>query len=386
MSASPIRVLAVVEAATVTGPAKNLIDFHRTVQPWGIVDLTLATFVRSSVDSGFTEAALQANIPLVRVAERGPFDPAVIGRLRSAIRNTRAQIVQTHAVKSHFLIYLSGIWKSLPWVAFHHGYTATDVKMTLYNQLDRLSLRAPARLVTVSRAFERRLVARGANPARITVLHNAVDPAWAARVQSVDRDSVRRQSGLQPGEPALVAIGRMSREKGHIDLISAFRLLRERVPNLRLVLVGDGPERDRLERAAGEGVLFCGQVRDVAPYYAIADVIVLPSYTEGSSNVLLEAMAAGVPVVATEAGGTPEIAVSGENALLAPPGDPQALAAAIWEVLHDTGLRAKLVANARTTITQRHLPEARARALANLYQTLIASLPPPCPSANRLCP
>jgi glycosyltransferase involved in cell wall biosynthesis len=384
VSVSPIRVLAVVEAATVTGPAKNLIDFYRTVQPWANVDLSVATFVRRGADSGFTEAALQANIPLIRVAERGPFDPAVIGRLRAAIRNARAQIVQTHSVKSHFLIYLSGIWKSIPWVAFHHGYTATDAKMLLYNQLDRVSLRAPACVVTVSRAFERQVLDRGVNPARITVLHNAVDPAWAERVQGVDRNSVRQQAGLQPGERTLVAIGRMSREKGHIGLIAAFRRLREQIPDLRLVLVGDGPERPRLEKAAGKGVLFSGQVHDVAPYYAIADVIVLPSHTEGSSNVLLEAMAAGVPAVATQVGGTPEIAVNGESAMLVPPDDSFALASAIERVLRDGELRSKLVANARMAVAQRHSPERRARALTTLYQTLITSLPGPSLPGNHL--
>jgi glycosyltransferase involved in cell wall biosynthesis len=377
VSAGPIRVLAIVEAATVTGPAKNLIDFHRTAQPWGIVDLSVATFVRSGADSGFSEAAMAANIPLIRIAERGPFDASVIARLRSAVRHAGPHIVQTHAVKSHFLIYLSRMWRFLPWVAFHHGYTTTDAKMLLYNQLDRLSLRAPARLVTVSRAFERQLVRRGADPARITVLHNAVDPAWARRVRDVDRDAARRQTGLDPDAPVLVSIGRLSREKGHLDLIAAFRRLRQQEPKLRLVLVGDGPERPRLEQTAGEGVLFTGHVPDPAPYYAIADAVVLPSHTEGSSNVLLEAMAAGVPAVATQVGGTPEIAVNGENALLVPPDDSFALASAIGRVLHDGALRSKLVANARATVAQQHTPERRARALTALYQTLIASLPHP---------
>src|SRR5207244_790974 len=152
-------------------------------------------------------------------------------------------------------------WRMRPWVAFHHGYTTTDRKMRFYNQLDRLSLRAPARLMTVSEAFERQLVGRGIDRRRITVLHNSVDPAWAERVRSADRAAIRAGLGIQPEERVLLAIGRMSREKAHIDLVSAYRSLRERAP-VRLILVGDGPERPRLEQAAGDGVLFTGQVSD----------------------------------------------------------------------------------------------------------------------------
>jgi glycosyltransferase involved in cell wall biosynthesis len=368
-----IRVLAFIEATVVTGPAKNLIEFCRTVRDANTVEVSIATFTRGAESTAFTDAVGEAGIPLTSIPERSALDTGVIGRMRSLVSETRPDIVQTHAVKSHFLLYLSRIWKHHPWVAFHHGYTTTDRKMRLYNQLDRISLRAPARLATVSLAFERQLAGRGIDASRITVLHNAVDPRWAGRVLSTDRMEARRQLGITPDESVLIAVGRLSLEKGHIDLIHAFRELRGKGRPARLILVGDGPERSSLERVAEEGVVFTGQVRDTAPYYAAADLMILPSLTEGSPNVLLEAMAVNVPVVATEVGGIPEIVRHGETALLVPPRSPMLLAEAIEQILSQPDLRSSLTANARAVIAARHAPEARARTLVELYRGMLQS-------------
>jgi glycosyltransferase involved in cell wall biosynthesis len=366
-----VRILAFVEASTVTGPAKNLIEFCGAVRDWNTVGLSIATFTRGNEASEFTAAVRDAQIPLTSIPERWAFDHAVIGRIRSVVSGLQPDILQTHAVKSHFLMYLSGLWKTRPWVAFHHGYTTTDLKMRAYNQLDRLSLRKPARLVTVSRSFEQQLVGRGIAASRITVLQNAVDPRWAERVRNADRAEARRRLGVQPGESVLLAVGRMSQEKAHIDLIRAFHQLKGKGRAARLILVGDGPERPALEQAAGEGVVFTGQVRDTTAYYAAAGVMVLPSLTEGSPNVLLEAMAVDVPTVATEVGGIPEIVRHRESALLVPPQSPARLAEAIEEVLSNDGLRSSLIARARGLIAERHSPEARARALVDLYRGLL---------------
>ena len=366
-----IRILAFIEAAVVTGPAKNLIEFCRTVRDSNTVAVSIATFVRGSESTAFTDAVREAGIPLTLIPERSAFDRAVIGRMRSLVSETQPDIVQTHAVKSHFLIYLSRVWKTHPWVAFHHGYTATDRKMRLYNQLDRVSLRAPARLATVSLAFEQQLAGQGIDASRITVLHNAVDLHWAQRVLSTDRIQTRRRLGIAPEESALIAIGRLSLEKGHVDLIEAFRQLRGKGRAARLFLVGDGPERSHLERVAGEGVVFTGQIRDTTPYYAAADLMILPSLTEGSPNVLLEAMAVDVPVVATEVGGIPEIVRHRESALLVPSRSPGLLAHAIEEILSEPDLRSSLTANARAAIAAKHSPEARARTLVDLYRSVL---------------
>ncbi|HME06733.1 MAG TPA: glycosyltransferase family 4 protein [Bryobacteraceae bacterium] len=370
-----MRLLVLIEAATVTGPAKNLLEFCQTVRGRDDIHISVATFDRNRGATGFSRAAESAGIPVTLISERSAVDLHVVWRIRDLVDSANPDIVQTHAVKSHFLVYMSRVWRHRRWVAFHHGYTTTDTKDRIYSQLDRGSLRAAARVFTVSQAFKQQLVERGVSAARIVVVQNAVNLAWADGVRALDRQAVRAQLGIAPDERVLLAIGRMSQEKRHIDLIEAHRLLRDK--RLRLILVGDGPERMQLEASAGEGVTFTGQVQDTAMYYAASDVMVLPSLTEGSPNVLLEAMACGVPSVATYVGGIPEIVKDGESALLAPPSDSAALARAIRTVLDDGELRTRLVSNARRAIEARHTPETRAEELMGRYRSVIADATKP---------
>ncbi len=363
-----LSLLAIIEATSVTGPAKNLLDFCRTASALELpVKVHVVTFDRGRAGDEFPEAVRAAGVGMTAIPERGRFDRSVLPKLKALVRELRPAILQTHAVKSHFLMANSGLWRETPWIAFHHGYTTTDFKVRLYNQLDRWSLRKPAHLVTVSEAFARQLTETGVDRTRISILQNAVSPEWVARVRKADRDAVRRGLGIAAEAPVIVAIGRMSLEKAHSDLILAFHILRQSHLGARLVLVGEGPERAALEAMAGEGVIFTGQTRDVTPYYAIADVMVLPSLTEGSPNVLLEAMACGVPSVATRVGGVPEIATDGVNALLVPAREPQKLSAAVARLLSDEGLAARIRQGGLERIAERHSVEARARTLMDIY-------------------
>jgi glycosyltransferase involved in cell wall biosynthesis len=161
--------------------------------------------------------------------------------------------------------------------------------------------------------------------------------------------------------------------------------LRTAEPNLKfkLLIAGEGPEQANLlravtERSIASQVVFVGHVSDVAPFYAIADVLALPSHSEGSPNVLLEAMAAGLPVVANSVGGVPEIATSEVNALLVPPRDPSAFAEALRRVLTDVELARALNSSALARAGE-FSPETRARSLIQIYQELVSA---PRPTAN----
>ena len=141
---------------------------------------------------------------------------------------------------------------------------------------------------------------------------------------------------------------------------------------VRLILVGDGPERGRISEAVqsaemGDCVVFAGQLKDVAPYYDAADVVAIPSLSEGSPNVLLEAMAFGVPVVATAVGGIPEIVTNRESALLVPPRNPGALAEAIDELLSNPSSAGNMARQAREKVERDYSPESRAKALLEIY-------------------
>ncbi len=391
-----IKVLSIIEATTVTGPAKALISFNqiareRTAAGLPLVQHSIVTFVRGTAATNavkrneapnqFVAAARAAGIEVDVIGERFRFDTRVVGDLRRIVAQRAPDIIESHMIKSHFLVKVSELGRQLPWVAFHHGYTKTDLKMQLYNRLNRWSLPSAARVVTVCNAFALQLVSAGVPPGKIFVRHNAIGAAVPAEEQEVRE--LRQRLGVRPDDRVILAIGRMSREKGHIDLINALDELRRLDPelNFKLIIVGDGPERESVERLAAEldvldRVALAGHADDVRAYYALADVLALPSHSEGSPLVLLEAMAAGVPVVATKVGGVPEIVVDGTSALLVAARDPRAFAVALERVLADAQLMQALSANALKRSRQEFSPETYARSLVELYLELLAGTRP----------
>jgi glycosyltransferase involved in cell wall biosynthesis len=376
-----VRVLAILEASTVTGPAKNLLEFARLAREQHFdppVEVSIATFTRAGDSGVFLGAAAAAGIAVHPIPERGRFDLSVIPRLRSLARNLAPDIVQTHAVKSHFLLRASGLHRSLPWVAFHHGYTWPDRRARAYNQLDRWSLRAARRVVTVSIPFRDELSSRGVPIERIAVLHNAIDPDWATPGRE-SAATLRAELGIAPDRKIVLIVGRLSREKDHLTLLESIASIRTGgsiVPHL--LIVGEGPERRFIEERIhvldlAAHVTMTGQVPSAQPYYGIADAAVLSSRSEGSPNALLEAMAARVPVVATAVGGIPEMVTDRESALLVPPDDREALTRALAAVLTERNLADSLRSRAHLLIEERYSPDRRARALCEIYRELLTA-------------
>jgi glycosyltransferase involved in cell wall biosynthesis len=380
MPKRPIRLLAFIEALTITGPAKNLLQFAGIAGREdfdGRVEVSIAVFQRPGQPEVFLDAARRLSLPVYPIPEKGRFDRAVREGMSSLVRRVEPDLVQSHAVKSHFLVRQAGIHRLVPWVVFHHGYTWTNRKVRLYNQLDRWSLRAAAQVLTVSQPFLKELTGKGVAAGRIEVIHNAIDPQWGRAARAPEAaDALRKQLNIPPHRKVVLIVGRLSLEKDHITLARAVSQLKGVEPHL--LIVGEGPERPAIERSVQElglsdAVTFTGQVPSAEPYYGIADVAALSSLTEGSPNALLEAMAAGIPVVATAVGGIPEIVSQRESALLVGPRDTQAMSAALQELLTDAGLTESLSRRAYELVLSRHTPELRARRLSEIYARVSAS-------------
>ncbi|PYU24131.1 MAG: hypothetical protein DMG32_14615 [Acidobacteria bacterium] len=376
-----VRILDFMETASVSGPAKNVIAFAQRVGQTNSplrVNIAIATFHRSNspASNEFTAACQQAGLDVHLIRERFLFDAAVIPAILRLIAAYDPDIVQTHSVKSHFLMRLSGMHLYRRWIAFHHGYTRTSLKNRLYNRLDRMSLPLATRVVTVCHPFASALEGIGVSPERIVIRHNSVrafSPSTDDRVAQL-----RRTLGISTGTTVLLTVGRLSSEKGQCDLMQAMQLLRNR--KLRLIIVGDGPDRQKLKDAArtltlADSITFAGHQKDVTPYYTLADLMVLPSHTEGSPNCLLEAMAAGLPIVATAVGGVPEIVSAKNAAVLVESGNPAALAGAIARLLDDESLRSQISTAARSTASA-YSPESYCAAMLSLYSDCLAEVPP----------
>src|SRR5438874_7435816 len=155
-----LRLISLVEATTMNAVARIVLEFLRTARELKgevTVDGSVVTFARGAVQNNpneFVRTFLDAGIEVVTIPERHRFDVGVIAGLSVLFDDfEQPDIIVSHSVKSHFLVWRSRLWKKYPWVAFHHGYTTTDLKMLAYNRLDRLSLPKADRVATVCQAF-----------------------------------------------------------------------------------------------------------------------------------------------------------------------------------------------------------------------------------------
>lgn len=391
-SASELRLMSIVEAATATGPVKPLLAFSALARSGFQGCLPIRHFLMSTrrgtpASGSDTDplrlAAEAAGISFRPIAERRRFDTGVLTKLREAIADLQPDIVETHDCKSHFLLYLlrrrhPGL-RRVKWLAFHHGHTRTSWTIQLYQQLDRITLRAADKVVTLSQSFARDLIRYGVKPHNLNVIANFTTPRPIPAAATIA--AARRDFGIDGDDCVVIAIGRLSREKGHADLLTAFRqaLSRDTDRPLRLVLVGDGPERSRLESLAkpiAARVVFTGYLHDPWPMLNAADIFTLPSHSEGSPLVLFEAMSARCPIVASAVGSIPEVLVDGETGLLVPRRRPPALRDAILRLANAPELRHSLSAAAASAVSE-YTPARYASHLLSIYQAILQSVPQP---------
>jgi glycosyltransferase involved in cell wall biosynthesis len=373
----PIRVLTLIENATVTGPARNVIEFGRVAMP--DVEVTIVTYQRGPQESALATAAREAGLPVALVAERRRWDTQVFQQLRQVTAAINPDILETRNVKSHFLVRLLGLQRKYPWVAWNHGYTETSSLDRMYTLLDRWSLRGAYRVVTVCQPFADAIAGLGVSRERIKILHNSVKPFMAPSADEVQR--VRHELGIEDHEAVILSVGRLSYEKGHADLVRAAAKLAG-MPGtspFRVLIVGDGPERERLQKLSAQLgmekiVVLAGFQRDTRPHYAMATIVAVPSHSEGSPNVVLEAMAAGLPIAASRVGGVPEILEDGVTGLLVESRNPEAMAKTIFQLLSNADLRSRLGSAARARAESAHAPAAYRSALVDFYQETLRSL------------
>ena len=210
---------------------------------------------------------------------------------------------------------------------------------------------------------------------------------WPDRVftvfNGIDEDAPPGEAppGGDPGKPSILCVANIIPLKGHIQLLRAAQRLKERYPDIRVVLAGNDFMRGRLfEQARKEGLeglyTWLGFVNDVRGYLARADVFVLPSLVrEGMPTTILEAMQAGLPVVASRVGGTEELVEDGVTGFLVPPSDPVALADRIRRVLEDPALARSMGDNARSHVQKNHSMQSMAEGHLNVFRTLMNRRP-----------
>ncbi len=364
-----LRVLVLLSTSNPgTGPAKGMLQWIRHC-PDPAVAFEVCNFRTDDDDDALLRAARAAGAAGVgSLRERGRNYLSLLRQLRRMVDERQIDVLQSHGFKPAALCCVLKVWCGLRWICFMHGTTREDLKVRLFHLVESLAQLAADRVVLVSAAQRQRPLQRSSR-ARTHVIHNAVDTAapvqWAA-----GRDATRRALGLPPETPLIATVGRLSPEKGVDVLIDALAGMDG--PPAHAVIVGDGPQRAELiARAERRGVVarvhFVGYSAVPGDYLLAADVIVLPSRSEGIPNVALEAMALGKPLVAAAVGGTPEVVIDEQSGLLVASEDPAALGRAIARVTADPVLAHRLAAGGERRVADEFSIAARCDKILALY-------------------
>ncbi|MBI3030239.1 MAG: glycosyltransferase family 4 protein [Candidatus Rokubacteria bacterium] len=292
-----------------------------------------------------------------------------LARLAALVKARRISLLHVNATGRVALCAgLVGRWRRVP-VIWHVRVKEPE------GWKDRLLARLATRIVVNSGAVAMRFT--GSARAKVTLIHNGID--LRRFTPGPPSEELRRGLGLPAGVPVVGSVGRFVAYKGYAYLLEAARLVRQKIPEARWILVGDGELRGELEaqcrRLGLDGaVTFAGWRERVGDYLALFDLFVLPSLGEHFGRVLLEAMAMGKAVVATDAGGVPEIVRHGETGLLVPPADPEAMAAAVVSLLQDRALASRLGAAGRRRVESEFSLGRHVEAVEAVYASLLDAI------------
>jgi glycosyltransferase involved in cell wall biosynthesis len=377
---NPPRVLHVIDSLRLGGAEALLAALVRELRRSGRSWNAVCVADPAGADPGLVERLSEHADELHWLSPAPLYDPRLYRALGRALAETRAQVVHSHLSTANVASRAVAFPRRRPHLATIHtvpGPTAEDSRLRAL--ADGWSAWLSRRIVAPSAEVADAYRAAFHLPAsRMRVIPNV--PAAEPPGEGFDRVALRREVGGEGVEQLVLAVARLQAEKGIDDLVRAVASLRARMPGLRVAVAGAGPEegplRERIERAGLAGAFaLLGSRSDVGALLAAADAFCLPSRHEGLPLVLLEAMQAGLPCVATRVGGVPGVIADGEDGVLVEPDDPEALAAALERVLGDEGAAAAMGARARDLVAERYALEAAAAAYADIYDELVGSQP-----------
>ncbi len=313
------------------------------------VEVLLCHETRLSDDQDRLERELRAlGIATTRVEATSQLNPQLVAAWYSTLKRLRPDVVHSHSIKTDVLSVAVCRFLGLPLVVEVHGYLRPDdLRIRLYEQLDRLSLRLAAAVLTLSSDYRSEVIASGVASSKTHLLQSGIDTSHL-RAQVGQRD-LRREL-CREGEVVVGMVARLSPEKGHAQFLTAMAGLKRLGLPVRGVLYGEGPLAEELQAridAEQLNVTLAGYVREIADAYRSLDVLTSCSHNEGLPLNLIEAMALGVPVVAMATGGCREIVQHEVTGVLVPAGNLSAFTAALASLVQD---RERRLAFARAAV------------------------------------
>jgi glycosyltransferase involved in cell wall biosynthesis len=387
----PVRVMRVIARLNMGGPALHVSYLAAGLEERGYATtLVSGTLARGESSMAFVADRLGVRIlPLAELGrEISPLrDVVAAWKLAQLLREERPHILHTHTAKAGTIGRLAALLagRARPPIVVHtfHGHVLSGyfdpVRTGAFRLLERALAHVATALVAVSPEVRDELVRFGVAPAsKFVVIRLGIELEKRVHAEPGLREESRRQLGVTPDRFFVGWVGRMTGVKRVDDVLLGIARLRELGVDAVLGLIGDGPDRDGIERRAHElGIirhcLFLGYQEEVAPFYAAFDAVVLPSANEGTPVSVIESLAAGRPVVATRVGGVPDVVEEGVDGFLVETGDIEGFARQLAVLARDPRLRARMGEAGRERILARYAVDRLIDDVDQLYRSLLQS-------------
>jgi len=368
---SPIRILHLVSSGGLFGAEQVILTLAGCTQ--GIVHFVGALNNQHNPHLEIIEEAKKRGLNTAVFESKGRFDLSTIKQVEDFVLKNNIDIIHTHNYKANLI----GAWAARKarkkWLATVHGWIGTDARLRWYENFDSFVLKFANQIVCVSEPNYQDLLKKGFSPEHLAVIFNGIDLKRFSRGPG----NLRLKQELGIGHGTVIAIvGRLAPEKGHKILFEAMAQIIKKDPDIKLLVIGDGPLKNTLQEQIKElnlsgHIIMTGIRKDMPDIYGLCDILVNASYTEGLPMTILEAMACKVAVIATRVGAVGQIIQNNKNGLLLGPNDPQALALALSQLIKDPHKRRQLAQEAYTDVTGSFSDQAMFNKYKEKYRILI---------------
>ncbi len=299
----------------------------------------------------------------------GLIDLKTVSAIRRYIKDNAIDIIHTHNYKADFYGFLVGA----PWVVTNHGWIKRGAKLQCYEALDAVLMQFARHVIAVSAKQRQQMISKNIIADKITCIDNGIP---VDQFTAIDRLQSRQLFNISPDDTVIVMVGRLSEEKGHHIVCKAMRAVKLVHPQVKCLIVGDGPLKGAIEEMIVQyeltgTVILTGIRQDMPQVYAASDILVNASFTEGLPMTILEAMASKVAVIATNVGAVGDIVIHQESGILLKPGDDQTLSAALNELIDDKAKRQRFTQRAYDLIETRYSASAMAKSYDAIYRKVV---------------
>ncbi len=370
-----INVLDLRDSPWVDGPGRTVLECAEDISKKRI------RIIIGAFDSGYADGtpyereARRRGLDVIRIRERNALDIRVVKQIACIIKENQVDILHTHDFRSNLIGTVVGRLFRRPVVTTVHGWISNDAKSKFKTIIDKWMSCRMDHVIAVSKATME-LLGKGAEENRFTIIPNALRPEQYNPKKPFGK--FRESLCIKPDETVIANIGRLSSEKGQELFIKVAKQISSRKKGVRFLLVGKGPDQERLvalvkSYGLEKVVIFTGFRNDMASIYNDVDLVVQSSWTEGMPNVILESLLMEVPVIATDVGGTREVICDGDTGVLIRPGDVIELKKNIEQFMDNRNYMMEMAKRGRKDVKARFNHSDRVKKLESVYQKVFLS-------------